>query len=884
MRRGRGYNNFKVDTQVSNKMSATDVSGSGTSSGSTFNFKKLDKLKVQPNAITVNLILDEVTLAWFTHLRNYWNMLKRSTAVMDMLHQHFQGCERPYEQALRLTYNCLDFKDAKPKSLAYLIMEQFGEWKKKTSRNLHEQLTIHIKISAFNTVRQQRSFTLMKLVATIYEMAKDCDIFLECINYMISEKQYKEVSGLLKKSRFFLQNFQASQCASLLGLQGHFAIEDFLLPLLLQDKLFCVDEFLDESPEHRIPLVTFLDSMLVHQTTIRSAADSIITRLQIPEVKWQKLYNKPWRKLITRFVKTYNMSSDVTPNLNKRRNEGALQFLLHKRYVENGFGNESWNEMVREAVQDDEHLQQNLIGFVTSYGDLEEALRWAHFYNVDRMYWPHSVRMYSDNPNQNRHQQQNYKSINADEDWDCEPQPIKYHQFKLPISSVHLVDNITSFEYFLYTGLQDINIVGIDCEWKPSFGIDSSDLSLLQIATRNAVFILDIIRIGSSFPHLWKKLNEILFSNCDILKLGFNFATDILMIKQALPYLGSIQELGFLDLLSLWKHMDKTNKIVYPYSGTSDGLSLNVLIQLCCGNPLNKSDQFSNWENRPLRDSQLLYAALDAYCLIEVYDVMKKCCEEQGSSFHDICCNLMSSRFPKKKSKKALKKKEKTSFPQPPSPHLQSVSVGSVKIVCDTMLQGLGKSLRKCGIDTVALESFEDHMQCLVGAVLSGHCLKITSDDIDEQLKQVLDYYKIVVTKDDVFSRCQICNSNNFIKVPQSTMNEYVFSDKNITFSQTTYEDDLADEATGFSSDEDYYEECGVPQTTQKWDLYSDEKLDLNLCLTMPGAKIQVDKIPPEVLEKVQLFYVCEHCGKVYWDGSHLDRILSGRLQGIVSS
>lgn len=75
-------------------------------------------------------------------------------------------------------------------------------------------------------------------------------------------------------------------------------------------------------------------------------------------------------------------------------------------------------------------------------------------------------------------------------------------------------------------------------------------------------------------------------------------------------------------------------------------------MQQCCGNQLDKSDQFSNWENRPLRDSQLQYAALDAYCLIEVYDVLKECCEAKGYSFQDSCYHLMSSRKPKKKTKK----------------------------------------------------------------------------------------------------------------------------------------------------------------------------------------------------------------------------------------
>lgn len=52
--------------------------------------------------------------------------------------------------------------------------------------------------------------------------------------------------------------------------------------------------------------------------------------------------------------------------------------------------------------------------------------------------------------------------------------------------------------------------------------------------------------------------------------------------------------------------------------------------------------------------------------------------------------------------------------------------------------------------------------------------------------------------------------------------------------------------------------------------------------MTSKGKRIQVESIPEGVLMKNDVFYVCELCGKVYWDGSHLDKVLAGRLQGIV--
>lgn len=71
-------------------------------------------------------------------------------------------------------------------------------------------------------------------------------------------------------------------------------------------------------------------------------------------------------------------------------------------------------------------------------------------------------------------------------------------------------------------------------------------------------------------------------------------------------------------------------------------------------------------------------------------------------------------------------------------------------------------------------------------------------------------------------------------------------------------------------------------ETTYLFVLVSDENVDVGLCQTKRGAQIQVDCVPTGILQKVDTFFVCEDCGKVYWDGSHFDKVLCGKLKGLV--
>lgn len=51
-------------------------------------------------------------------------------------------------------------------------------------------------------------------------------------------------------------------------------------------------------------------------------------------------------------------------------------------------------------------------------------------------------------------------------------------------------------------------------------------------------------------------------------------------------------------------------------------------------------------------------------------------------------------------------------------------------------------------------------------------CYFVMAANPDAQLREVLKYFKIIVTRRDIFSRCQDCNSDEFVKVSKQLMDK----------------------------------------------------------------------------------------------------------------
>ena len=137
----------------------------------------------------------------------------------------------------------------------------------------------------------------------------------------------------------------------------------------------------------------------------------------------------------------------------------------------------------------------------------------------------------------------------------------------------------------------------------------------MQIAFEDVVYILDMLNLNTC-PELGEKLGTLMQGT--IYKLGVSFEGDRKMMQKGYPHLQAFKKemVNYIDIVGAY----------IKVSGQSPG-GLAGSCELALNKTLCKYEQRSNWNNRPLRESQVHYAALDAYVQILI---IKKLIENSG--------------------------------------------------------------------------------------------------------------------------------------------------------------------------------------------------------------------------------------------------------------
>ena len=150
--------------------------------------------------------------------------------------------------------------------------------------------------------------------------------------------------------------------------------------------------------------------------------------------------------------------------------------------------------------------------------------------------------------------------------------------------------------------LKSQHIVGVDTETRPSFKRGMTHkVALLQISTLDTCFLFRLNHIGMP-----SSLQEFLMS--DVLKIGLSLKDDFMVLRRR-------KEL----------HAEEGNWIeLQDYVGRFgiEDRSLQKIYANLFGRKISKSQRLSNWEAETLTESQMRYAATDAWACVQIYNCL----------------------------------------------------------------------------------------------------------------------------------------------------------------------------------------------------------------------------------------------------------------------
>jgi len=845
-------------------------------------------------------------------------LAEKAGNTRSILYSHFSTTPNPSLSCLTLATQNKDFSLGKfEKSLTALVLTEFETWSRENSpaelSEPEKDLVFHLFSGHGN----------LKVITTAFSVfSLQCDRYYNVINEFCASNDYK----------------RASQVAVALNSVNVFDISLFCVPLLIQGNLATLEQYLNiaaidlNSASNSAPsaaktasnsalsLLLFLDSLIKHPYNL-DQFNYVPKPRGLPQ-----LAGKPLEKLIKKYSGKYEIDLEHLPNL---YNKLTVQDLIYWTSEIRNTDSEklfSWRELMEAKLELNPNLHSLFLNKLVRY-DQDETIYWSEklgfrtpeiAYLFRRMEikadeeddWDKDCRSSPRSPaksdssvKKNTAKEKEKEEENGEDEFWEEEATTPYFQLPFKSGEIKMVIRLEELHECADI-LNKESIVGVDGEFTASPHVKK--LSILQLSSASAAFLLDMTALSLVVVQAedWQPIINI-FTNKDILIVGFGIVEDLNMLSKTAPALAQIskksQGVLCLDILR-----SRISHFLALKQTAERGLS--GFTEIILGQKLNKADQKSNWDRRPLRESQRIYAALDAYVCVKLYLQLTENAEnvDKTQEFRqavDDVIHKRPDRNPKSNDNSNVTLPvELLRAPLNPSP----ISPANLRVVCDTMLQGVCKKLRVCGIDAVALENCQNFLECvqlvktksedgegpvyvlsrgvpadkLSKRLPAGHCLSIKNDNIEQQLGEVLRYFNVEVKESDLFSRCVLCNGDKYITLSGQILLQILdaVSAPKVVGVPAGYDDDDDDSDDDIDfvnlrdeeSDEDIgLVVCGEPA----WVDVKGGKVDpATGRIQHTGVKICVTAVPRPVFQPDKEFWVCTKCGKIYWQGSHWDK------------
>ncbi|XP_030568998.1 exonuclease mut-7 homolog [Drosophila novamexicana] len=548
--------------------------------------------------------LDTEFQKFFNVFREKWNMhskCKSSPYMRQDLINALMRHPNPMLMALKIFANCPDSSNVKNKSLSHFVLDTVCKLQADLP-HLSEHCDDNTSMIAFHFVKTTGLTTLNNAMVQAYRIQQIRELLVPKLREMLDNGYYKEVA----------------QWTLNLQLTHQFDMLELAFPLIAQEKLPLAEEYLDQATHQRLPFVKFLDSLLHKDKSVIEMCESTLSRYKNLKVSHHVLSYRPVSKIVARLAKKYGFDDTITPNYKFTKTCSYLHY-LYREYEKSRINMDSFRELVRVHAYD-HALRLDFVAYVAAAavnGPLEsEAIYWYNEFKLRHEDCPPEIK----------------PLISQKVEPPCraaEPTPTAcevYLGMDLPDECLLIVDTAATFERMLQH-LQREQIIYMDSEWMQNV-CAQNQLCLLQIATIHNVYLIDCLASRQTLhEEHWRALGANVFNNPNILKVGFSMLNDLSVLQRSLPLqLRLHMPHHYLDLRNVWLELKKRHGVELPYGNVNRaGDALTDLSMLCLGKKLNKANQCSNWANRPLRREQILYAAIDARCLLLIYDCLMSC-------------------------------------------------------------------------------------------------------------------------------------------------------------------------------------------------------------------------------------------------------------------
>uniref|UniRef100_A0A914GUH8 3'-5' exonuclease domain-containing protein n=1 Tax=Globodera rostochiensis TaxID=31243 RepID=A0A914GUH8_GLORO len=590
-----------------------------------------------------------------------------------------------------------------------------------------------------------------------------------------------------------------------LNLRDHFAFKTVVCTLILENQTALLYPFIGEDQYRRTKMLgDDLEQKIVSN-------------------------HKHLEKLTRKFVKNFQIADSEVPNLMKLGTQNALLY-NHYRWRKREISWSQFEEIARHAMMPCPDVRDRYFRRLFDEGLPREACHFAEVLGVsEERYIPQLKQFYQKNPDI-------VESIRGDiissiaiskQNQELEEQNTCELYPGYPIIVTDTWDKLEELIAHLRDDGEEL--FGIDAEWRPHFLSATEKISLIQIATTKAVFLVDALLLeteGRMTESQWLNFFDALLCTEGPRKIGYDFRNDMRVFRSTFPFITKLFPL-VKNVLCMYRLLSKVK--MYPDASSAvfdrldvespSNLSLSDVSEYFLDIKLEKTEREGNWSLRPLRLEQKKYAAMDAICLNRLFrkvaaKLMTLKNKELASALKQhALINLVDEQPAKSPTIIPLVSGQMVRIKEGEEDFILNVqkaareiehaahgnlhgfrSIREVRFIADSMLFGLGKHLRKCGFDTrligerdqivefckqsqnngfVVLSTGKGYKQLdlqLRGGSHEVVCVPLATDGTTPpslMIKYLLNELRILLRPEDMWSRCVECNKRAFVRLPK---------------------------------------------------------------------------------------------------------------------